>query len=49
MIYYFWEDLKSFIKVEIEQQDRKYMNFEEMVQKTVNAETKTNLRSSTMI
>ena len=49
MICYFWQSLKSFIKVKIEQQDRESINFEEMVQKAVNAEAKAGLRSSTMI
>ena len=33
----------------MEQQNREFMNFEEMVQKTVNAEVKVGLRSSTMV
>ena len=37
MIYYFREGLKPFIKVEMEQQDRESMDFEEMVQRAVNA------------
>ena len=37
------------IKVEIEQQDRESMGFEEMVQKAVNAEAKAGLRSSTIV
>ena len=49
MICYFWKDLKPSIKVEMEQQDRKFMNFKEIVQKTVNAEAKTSLRSGTMV
>ena len=49
MICYFWKDLKPSIKVEIEQQNRKSMNFEEMMQKAVNAEAKTVLRSSIMV
>ena len=49
MICYFQEGLKPSIKVEIEQQDRESMDFEEMVQKTVNAEAKAGLRSSTMV
>ena len=31
MICYFRKDFKSFIKIEIEQQDRESVNFEEMV------------------
>ena len=49
MICYFQESLKPFIKVEIEQQDREFMDFEEMMQRAVNAETKAGLRSSTMV
>ena len=49
MICYFWEGLKPSIKVEIEQQDRESMDFEEMVQRAVNAEAKAGLRSSTMV
>ena len=49
MIYYFWEGLKPSIKVEIEQQDRESIDFEEMMQKTVNAESKAGLKSSTMV
>ena len=49
MICYFWEGLKPSIKVEMEQQDRESTNFEEMVQRAVNAEVKANLRSSTMV
>ena len=49
MICYFWKGLKPSIKVEIEQQDRESMDFEEMVQRAVNVETKAGLRSSTII
>ena len=49
MIYYFRKGLKPFIKVEMEQQDRKSINFEEMVQRTVNVESKASLRSSIMV
>ena len=49
MIYYFREGLKPSIKVEMEQQDREAMDFEEMVQRAVNAEAKTGLRSSAMV
>ena len=49
MICYFWEGLKPSIKVEIEQQHWESMNFEELVQKTVNAEAKKGLKSSTMV
>ena len=49
MICYFWEGLKSSIKVEIEQQDRALTSFEEMVQRAVNAEAKAGLRSSIMV
>ena len=49
MICYFRKDLKPSIKVEIEQQDRESTNFEEIVQKAVNAEAKAGRRSSTMV
>ena len=49
MICFFREDLKPSIKVEMEQQDQKSMNFEEMVQKAVNMEVKAGLRSSIMV
>ena len=49
MICYFWESLKLSIKVEIEQQDWESIDYEEMVQKTVNTEVKAGLRSSTMV
>ena len=49
MICYFQKNLKPFIEVKMEQQDREFMNFEEMVQKAVNAKVKTGLRSSTTV
>ena len=49
MIRYFQKDLKPSIKVEMEQQDREFMDFEEMMQRAVNAEAKAGLRSSTMV
>ena len=49
MICYFREDFKPSIKVEMEQQDRKSINFQEMMLRPVNVETKTGLKSSTMI
>ena len=49
MICYFRKSLKPSIKVEMEQQDRESMEFKEMVQRTVNAEAKTGLRSSTIV
>ena len=49
MICYFWEGLKSSIKVEIEQQNRASTSFEEIVQRMVNAEAKTSLRLSIMV
>ena len=49
MICYFQEGLKLSIKVEMEQQDRESMDFEEMVQRAVNAEAKAGLRSSAMV
>ena len=49
MICYFWEGFKPSIKVEMEQQDRESMNFEEMMQRAVNEETKAGLKSSIMV
>ena len=49
MICYFREGLKLSIKVEMEQQDREAIDFEEMVQKVVNADAKAGLRSSAMV
>ena len=49
MICYFRKDLKPSIKVEIKKQDREFTNFEEMVQRAVNAEANASLRSSTMV
>ena len=49
MICYFRKGLKSSIKFEIKQQDRESMDFEEMVQKAVNAEVKAGLRFNTMV
>ena len=49
MICYFWEGLKPSIKVEMEQQDWESMDFEEMVQRAVNAKAKAGLRSSTIV
>ena len=49
MICYFRKSLKPSIKVEMEQSDRKSVNFEEMVQKAVNAEAKVGLKSSTIV
>ena len=49
MICYFRKSLKSSIKVEMEQQDWESMNFEEIMQRAVNAEVKAGLKSSTII
>ena len=49
MICYFRKDLKPSIKVKMEQQDRESIDFEEMMQRTVIAEAKVGLRSSTMV
>ena len=49
MICYFRESLKASIKVEIEQHDQEFMNFEEMMQKAVNVEAKAGLKSSTIV
>ena len=48
MICYFWKGLKPFIKIEMEYQNRETMDFEEMMQRAVNAEAKAGLKSSTM-
>ena len=49
MICYFREGVKPFIKVEMEQQEWKAMDFEEIMQRAVNAEVKAGLRSSAMV
>ena len=49
MICYFREGLKPSIKIEMEQQDQESINFEEMMQRAVNAEGKAGLRSSTIV
>ena len=49
MICYFQDGLKLSIKIEMEQQDRESIDFKEIVQKVVNAESKAGLRSSTMV
>ena len=49
MICYFWEGLKPFIKIEIEQQDRALTSFKEMVQRAVNTKAKVGLKSSIMV
>ena len=49
MICYFRKGLKPSIKIEMEQQDREAIEFEEMVQRVVNAEAKAGLRSSAMV
>ena len=49
MICYFQESLKPFIKVKIEQQDRKFVNFEEIMQRAINAEAKTGVKSTIMV
>ena len=49
MIRYFWEGLKPFIKVKMEQQDQASTSSEEIVQRAINAEAKAGLRSSTMV
>ena len=49
MICYFQKGLKPFIKVKIKQQDRKFVNFEEMVQKAINIEAKAGLKSTIMV
>lgn len=49
MICYFREDFKPSIKIKMEQQDQRSMSFKKMVQKAVNREIKTGLRSSITI
>lgn len=49
MICYFEKSLKPSIKVEMEQQNRKVVNFKKIVQRVVNAETKAGLKSNTMV
>ena len=49
MICYFRKRFKLSIKIEIEQKDRESVIFEEMMQKAVNIEIKTGLRSSTIV
>ena len=49
MICYFRKGLKPSIQVKMEQQDREFMDFKDMVQKAVNAEAKAGLRFSTMV
>ena len=49
MIYYFQKGLKLSIMVKMEQQDWESMNFEEMVQKAINAEVKMGLKSIIMV
>ena len=49
MICYFREDLNPFIKFEMEQQNRESVNFEEIVQRVVNAEAKVGLKSSIIV
>ena len=49
MICYFRKGFKPSIKVEMEQQNREAIDFEEMVQRAVNAEAKAGLRSSAIV
>ena len=49
MICYFWEGFKPFIKVKMEQQDWESVNFEEIVQRAINAEAKAGLKSTIMV
>ena len=49
MIYYFQENLKLFIKIKIEQQNRKSVNFEKLIQKSVNAKAIAGLKSIIMV
>lgn len=44
MIWYFRKDLKSLLRVEIEQRGRKFNSFDEICKKAVNADTKAVLR-----
>ena len=49
MICYFWEKLKPFIKVEIEQQNRESENFERIMKRAVTAEDKVGRKSSAIV
>ena len=49
IVQYFKENLKPFIKVKMEQQNQAFINFEDRVQKTVNAEAKAGLQSSAIV
>ena len=49
MICYFQARLKPSIKVGIKQQNWESANFEKIIQRTVNAEAKAGLRSSTIV
>ena len=49
MICYFRKGFKPSIRVKMEQHDREAIDFEEMVQRAVNAEAKAGLRSSAMV
>ena len=49
MIRYFQKDLKPSIKVEMKQQDREFVNFQEMILKDVNAKAKAGLRSTILV
>ena len=49
IICYFREDLKPSIKVEMEQQDWKSVNFKEMIQRAVNVKAKAGLRSIILV
>ena len=49
MVRYFEEDLKPFIKAEIDQDNSQLVVYEELVAKTVRAEAKAGLRPSCYI
>ena len=49
IICYFQENLKPSIRVEIKQQNQKAASYTEIVQRAVNAEAKTGLRSNFII
>lgn len=46
MIYYFWESLKSFIKIEIELQNCILTSLKEIIQRIVNIIAKISLKSN---
>lgn len=49
IIWYFWQALKSLVKVEMEQRGRKLNSFDEIVEKTFNTEAKASLKPCSYI